>query len=73
MVADVGEEAERRKGGREESAGAVGEVLVRIRANWGLSGVEEEEVETDKCECVQFGVAVVLRNMMSRRRSLRPR
>lgn len=34
---------ERRKGGREEIEGELGEVLVRTGANRGLNGVEEDE------------------------------
>lgn len=50
VVGDGGEEAERRNGGggggRGEVGGAVGEVVVRIGAKRGLSGAEEDDVES---------------------------
>lgn len=64
MVGDIGEDAERRKGGREEVGGEVGELLVRMGAKRGLNGVEEDGVETGESageEVEEVGRSVVLR------------
>lgn len=64
VVGGVGEDAERGKGGREEIEGEGGAVLVRIGANCGLSGVEEDGVEIGESageEVVEVGRSVVLR------------
>lgn len=49
-VGNVGEDAERRKGGRKEVEGEEAVALVEIGANRGLNGVEEEDVEIDESE-----------------------
>lgn len=64
VVGDAGEDEERKKGGREEIEGEVGAVLVRIGANCGLSGVEEDDVEIGESageEVGEVGRWVVLR------------
>ncbi|KAF6228799.1 hypothetical protein HO173_011647 [Letharia columbiana] len=63
-VGDVGEDVERRKGGREEIEGELGEVLVRTGANRGLNGVEEDDVEIGESEgevVEEAGRLVILR------------
>lgn len=60
----VGEDVERRSGGRGKIEGEVGEVLVRIGTKRGLNGVEEDDVEMDESEGVvvgEGGRSVVLR------------
>lgn len=59
-------DAERKKGGREEVEGVVGEVFVRIGANCGLNGVEDDDVEIGESEgesevVEEGGRSVVLR------------
>lgn len=64
VAGNVGEDAERRNGGREEFGGEVGEVLVRIGANHGLNGVEQDDVEIGEPEgevVEEGGRLVVLR------------
>lgn len=63
-MGDVGEEAERKKGGRGEDEGVVDEVSVRIGTNRGLNGVEEDDVEIGEFEVEvvgEGGRSVVLR------------
>lgn len=63
-VGDTGEDAEREKGGRGEKEADVGEVLVRIGANRGLNGAQEDDVETGESEdkgVEEGGMSVVLR------------
>ena len=60
----MGEDAERGKGGREETERVVGEVSVRMGANCGLNGVEEDDVEIGEFEVEvtgEGGRSVVLR------------
>lgn len=52
---DVDEEAKRKKGGRDEREGLVGEVSLRIGANCGLSGVEDDDVEIGEFEAEVVG------------------
>lgn len=64
LVFVVGEDAERRSGGRGKIEGEVGEVLVRIGRKCGLKGVEEDDVEMGESEGVVWGEgerSVVLR------------
>ena len=64
LVFVVGEDVERRSGGRGKIEGEVGEVLVRIGTKCGLNGVEEDDVEMDDSEGVvvgEGGTSVVLR------------
>lgn len=51
----VDEEAKRKKGGRDERAGLVGDVSVRIGANCGLNGVEDDDVEAGEFEAEVVG------------------
>lgn len=55
LVFVVGEDVERRSGGRGKIEGEVGEVLIRIGAKCGLNGVEEDDVEMDDSEGVVMG------------------
>ncbi len=76
MVGDAGEDAERKNGRREEDEGEVGEVLVRIGANRGVNGVEEDDVETGESageEVEEAGRSVVLRlvGLLGRRERVR--
>lgn len=62
---DVDEEAKRKNGGRDEREGLVGDELsVRIGANCGLNGVEDDDVEAGEFEAEvggEGGRLVVLR------------
>ena len=64
MVGEAGEDAERKKGGREEDEGELGVVLVRMGAKREVNGVEDDDVETDESageEVEEGGRWVVLR------------
>ncbi len=63
-MGNVGEDVAWRKGGRDVIERVVGEVLVRMGANRGLSGVEEDDVEIGESETEEVeegGRSVVLR------------